>query len=69
MNLLITVSSLEYRTISSYCLKCKKQAENINPRVSKTSNAKAMFSSKCVICGTKISRLIKEQEPKGILVV
>ena len=27
----------------SYCLKCKKNTENINQRVSKTSNGKTMI--------------------------
>ena len=27
----------------SYCLKCKKNTENINPRVSKTSNVKQCY--------------------------
>ena len=53
--------------MSSYCLKCKKNTENINPRVSKTSNGKTMILSKYVICGSKKSRLIKKQEPSGIL--
>ena len=29
--------------MKSYCLKCKKDAENINPRVSNTSNSKTMY--------------------------
>ena len=37
----------------SYCLKCKKNTESINPRVSKTSNGKTMILSKCAICGSK----------------
>ena len=53
--------------MSSYCLKCKKNTENINSRVSKTSNGKTMILSKYVICGSKKSRLIKKQEPSGIL--
>ena len=27
--------------MKSYCLKCRKNTENINPRVSKTSNGRA----------------------------
>ena len=38
MKLLITVQNLRYQTMSSYCLKCKKNTKNINPRVSKTNN-------------------------------
>ena len=37
--------------MSSYCLKCKKNRENINPRVSKTKNGKPILLSKCAICG------------------
>ena len=32
--------SFKYRTMLFYCLKCKKNIENINPRVLKTNNGK-----------------------------
>ena len=51
----------------SYCLKCKKNIESINPKVSKTTNGKTMILSKCAICGSKKSKFIKEQQAKGIL--
>ena len=53
--------------MSSYFLKCRKNTENINPRVSNTSNYKIMLKSKCAICGSKKSRSIKNQEARGIL--
>ena len=53
--------------IKSYCLKCRKDTENINPSVSSTSNGKAMILSKCAICGSKKSRFIKNQEAKRLL--
>ena len=53
--------------MKSYCLKCNKYAENINPRDSNTSNGKAMLLSKCAKCGCKKSRFIKNQEAKRIL--
>ena len=53
--------------MKSYCLKCKKDTENINPRVSNTSNAITMLLSKCAKCGCKESRFIKNQEAKGLL--
>ena len=53
--------------MKSYCLKCRKDTENINPRVSKTSNGRTMVLSKCAICGSKKSRFIKNQEAKGLL--
>ena len=36
-----------------YCLKCKKNTESINPKVSKTTNGKRMILSKCAICSRK----------------
>ena len=53
--------------MKSYCLKCRKDTENINLRVSNTSNGRATLLSKCVICGSKKSRFIKIQEAKGLL--
>ena len=51
----------------SYCLKCKKNTENINPKVLKTTNGKMMIFSKCAICSCKKSKFIKEQQAKGLL--
>ena len=53
--------------MKSYCLKCRKDTENINPKVSGTSNGKTMILSKCAICGNNKSRSIKNQEAKGLL--
>ena len=53
--------------MKSYYLKCRKDTENINPKVSGTSNGKAMILSKCAICGNKKSRFIKNQEAQGLL--
>ena len=43
MKLLITVNMYKMK---SYCLKCRKDTENINPRVSNTSNGRTMILSK-----------------------
>ena len=53
--------------MESYCLKCRKNTENINPNTLGTSNGKAMILSNCAICGSKKSRFIKNQEAKGLL--
>ena len=45
-----------------FCLKCKKDTENINLRVSNTSNSRKTILSKCAICGSKKLRFIKDQE-------
>ena len=49
--------------MESYCLKCRKSTENIDPNVSANSSG----LRKCAICGSKKSRFIKSQEAKGIL--
>ena len=51
----------------SYCFKCRRNTKSINPKVSKTTNGKAIILSTCAICGSKKSKLIKEQEAKGLL--
>ena len=48
-------------------MKCRKDTETINPRVSKTGNGRTMVLSKCAICGSKKSRSNKNQEAKGLL--
>ena len=51
----------------SYCLKCKINTESIDPKVSATSNGKTTVLSKCAICGSKKSKLIKKNKAKGLL--
>ena len=53
--------------MDSYCLKCKKHTENINPQVSSTSNGKIMILSKCAKCNRKKSKFINKQEAKALL--
>ena len=53
--------------MESYCFKCKKNTESIDPKISSTSNGKSLILSNCAICGRKKSRFIKNQEAKGLL--
>ena len=39
----------------TYCLSCKKDTKNINPRTIKTKNNKQVMLSKCSICNNKKS--------------
>ena len=50
-----------------YCLKCRKDTEDIDSRVSNASNGRNTMLSKCSVCGSKKSRVIKNQEAKGLL--
>ena len=51
----------------SYCLKCRKNTESKNPKLSRTKNRRIMLLSKCVVCDSKNLKLIKEQEASGLL--
>ena len=50
-----------------YCLKCRKDTENINSRNSNTSNGRVVILSKCPKCGRTKTRFIKNQEAKGLM--
>ena len=54
--------------MNSYCLSCKKDTKNINPKIVPTKNNKLMMLSKCAICNNKKSRFIKEQEARGLAI-
>ena len=41
----------------TFCLKCKKNTDSIDPKVSETSDDKTMILSKCAICGSKKSKI------------
>ena len=52
--------------MESYCLKCEKNTENIDPGISSTSNGRVMILSNCPIYGSKKSRFIRNQYTKGL---
>ena len=53
--------------MKTYCVKCRKNTENLNSKIFKTKNGRLIMQSKCAECGFKKSRFVKEQEAKGIL--
>ena len=53
--------------MESYCLKCRKNTENIDLEVSSACNGTVMILSKCAICGSKKFRFIKRREAKRLL--
>ena len=53
--------------MKTYCLKCRKDIENIDPKMVRTKNNRLIMQSKCPFCGIKKSRFVKEQETKGLL--
>ena len=53
--------------MQTYCVKCRKDTENIDPKMFRTKNDIVIMQSKCPVCGIKKSRFAKEQEAKGLL--
>ena len=53
--------------MKTYCIKCRKNTENLNSKIFKTKNGRLLMQSKCPVCRTKKSEFVKEQEAKGIL--
>ena len=51
----------------TYCVKCRKDTENIDHKMVKTKNNRLIMQSYCPVCRIKQSRLVKEQEKKGLL--
>ena len=47
----------------TYCLACRKYTKNNNPKIVRN---RQMIQSNCANCGSKKSRLIKEQQAMGI---
>ena len=48
-------------------LKCRKNTESKNLKVARTKNGRIMLLSNCVICDSKNSKFLKQQEANGIL--
>ena len=53
--------------LSYYCLKYRKNTESKNPKVAKTKNGRIMLLSQYVVCDSKKSKFIKEQEASRLL--
>ena len=53
--------------MKTHCVKCKKDTENIDPKMVRTKNNRLVLESKCFVCGIKKSIFVKEQEVKDLL--
>ena len=42
--------------MKTYCVKCKKDTENIDSEMFRTKNNRLIMQSKCPVCGIKKSR-------------
>ena len=53
--------------MKTYCVKCRRDTENIDTKMIRTTNNRLIMQSKCPACGIKKPRFVKEQEAKGLL--
>ena len=40
--------------MKTYCLNCKTNTDNIDPKMFKTKKNRLLMRSKCSVCGTKV---------------
>ena len=53
--------------MKTYCVKCRKDTENIDPKMVRTKINRLVMHSKCSVCRIKKKRVIKEQEARVLL--
>ena len=53
--------------MKTFSVKCRKDTENIDPKMVRTKNNRLIMQSKCPVSRIKKSRFVKEQEAKGLL--
>ena len=53
--------------MKTYCVKCRKDTKNIEPKIVRTKNKRLIMQSKRSVWGTKKLRFVKEQEAKDLL--
>ena len=53
--------------MNTYCLKCKKQTNDLNSKGFITKNKKYVVKSICSICKSKKSKFISKQQAEGFL--
>ena len=53
--------------MKTYCVKCRTNTENIDPKIFKTKNNKLIMQSQRTDSRNKKSRFVKKQDAKGLL--
>ena len=52
--------------MKTYCVKCRTNTENIDPKIFKTKNNRLLMQSTCTDCRNKKPRFVKEQDAKEL---
>ena len=53
--------------MKTYCIVCKKDTENKNPKAFKTKNERLILKSICLVCNNEKSRFMSKNEGSGLL--
>ena len=53
--------------MKTYCVECRKDTKNIDPKMVRPKNNRLIIQSKCSFCGNKKSRFVNQQESKRLL--
>ena len=50
--------------MNTYCVKCRKDTENIDPKMVRTKNNRLIMQAKCPVCGIKKSKICQRRRSK-----
>ena len=54
------------RSMLTYCVKYRKNTENLNSKIFKTKNGRLIMQSKFTECGIKKSRFVKKNKKQKV---
>ena len=52
---------------TTYCVKCKKDTDNIDSKIFKTKNNRLLMQSKCSVCKNKKIKICKRTRSKRFI--
>ena len=52
--------------IKTYCVKCRRDTENIDPKMVRTKNNTLVTQSEFPVCGIKKSRFLKKNKKQKV---
>ena len=53
--------------MNTYCVKCKRDTENLNSETFRTKNNRLIIQSKCSVCGIKKIKICEKTRSKGCI--
>ena len=53
--------------MKTYCVKCRKDKENIDPKMVRTKHNRLVMQSKCSVSGIKKSRFVKKNRKQKVI--